>query len=216
MKSLSNLFSSFKSVMYKNYGENPGKMLVHTGVLGWILSSMAQVSAVMFNDKIPKEQKSFLIPQEIADAAINIISFYVVTSSFKNIASKLVSTGKLSTKSIRAHIERSGKNLSEYLGKIDTDIAKDFPEIKGEYKTFKNGVDVLASTVGSVISCNIITPVLRNEYAARKQKQIIAKMNGENKKQPVLKPNRSLSMEGYIKMASEKYPSSFYSSNLKI
>ena len=31
---MANLFSQFKSVMYKNYGENPGKMLVHTGVLG--------------------------------------------------------------------------------------------------------------------------------------------------------------------------------------
>ena len=76
----SNLFSKFKTTLYKNYGENPGNMLVHTGVLGWILSSLAQVSAVVFNDQIPKEQKSFLIPQEIADAAVNIISFYVITS----------------------------------------------------------------------------------------------------------------------------------------
>lgn len=36
MKSPASLFSDFKTVMYKNYGENPGKMLVHTGVLGWI------------------------------------------------------------------------------------------------------------------------------------------------------------------------------------
>ena len=77
---MANLFSNFKNMMYKNYGENPGTMLVHTGVLGWILSAMAQVSAVVFNDKISKEQKSFLIPQEIADAAINIISFYVINT----------------------------------------------------------------------------------------------------------------------------------------
>ena len=75
---MANLFSNFKSSLYKNYGENPGKMLVHTGVLGWILSSLAQVSAVVFNDKISPEQKSFLIPQEIADAGINIASFYLM------------------------------------------------------------------------------------------------------------------------------------------
>ena len=101
MKSLGKVFGDFKNILYKNYGENPGKMLVHTGVLGWILSSLAQVGAVVFNDKISTKQKTFLIPQEIADAAVNILSFYVVTSSVKNLASKLVSTGKLSTKNIR-------------------------------------------------------------------------------------------------------------------
>ena len=95
MKSPTELFSTFKTYIFKKYGENPGTMLVHTGALGWILSSMAQVSAVVVNDKISPEQKSFLIPQEIADAFINIVSFYVITSSFKNLASKLVSSGKI-------------------------------------------------------------------------------------------------------------------------
>ena len=203
---MANLFSQFKSVMYKNYGENPGKMLVHTGVLGWILSAMAQVSAVVFNDKISKEQKSFLIPQEMADAAINIISFYVITSSFKNLASKLVSTGKLSTIKIKNYINSKVKNPSEYIGNLNTNIEKDFPELKGDYKAFKNGVDVVASTVGSIISCNIVTPVLRNEYAAQKQREAIARMHGQDKKNEIPKTDK-ISMDSYIKMASMKYPS---------
>ena len=60
MFSPSKMWNGFKSYIYKNYGENPGSMLVHTGVLGWILSSMAQVYAVAFNNKISKEQKVFL------------------------------------------------------------------------------------------------------------------------------------------------------------
>ena len=79
-------FGAFKNIILEKYGEQPGKMLVHTGVLGWILSSLAQVGAVVFNDKISPEQKVFLIPQEIADAAVNIISFYVVTNSVKAVA----------------------------------------------------------------------------------------------------------------------------------
>ncbi len=210
---MANLFSNFKSVMYKNYGENPGKMLVHTGVLGWILSAMAQVSAVVFNDKISKEQKSFLIPQEIADAAINIVSYYVITSSFKNLASKLVSTGKLSTSKIRNYIKSKKVNPAEYIGKLNTNIEKDFPEIKGDYKAFKNGVDVVASTVGSIISCNIVTPILRNEYAAQKQKEAILRMHGkrqknENNDVKGLKQPSKLSMDNYIRIASMKYPSS--------
>ena len=208
MKSPANLFSDFKTVMYKNYGENPGKMLVHTGVLGWILSSLAQVSAVVFNDKISPEQKSFLIPQEIADAAINILSFYVITSSFKSAASKLVSTGKLTTKPIRDFLTKQGVNSNEHIGKLNFNIEKmaNFSDIKDNYKPFKNGVDVLASTVGSIISCNIVTPILRNQYASKKQKQTLAKMNKLDNGVELKSP-RGISMDAYLKMSANKYSS---------
>lgn len=39
------------------YSDDIGKMLVHTGVIGWILSSAAQVTAIVINDKLSKEQK---------------------------------------------------------------------------------------------------------------------------------------------------------------
>ena len=209
MKSPASLFSDFKNVMYKNYGENPGKMLVHTGVLGWILSSLAQVSAVVFNDKISPEQKTFLIPQEIADAGINIISFYVITSSFKNVASNLVSTGKLTTKPIKDFLTKHGVKSSEHIGKLGFNIEKmpNFKEIKEEYKTFKNGVDVVASTVGSIISCNIVTPILRNQYASKKQKQALAKMHNQTPNQPQLKAPKGISMDSYIQMSANKYSS---------
>ncbi len=208
MKSPANLFSDFKTVMYKNYGENPGKMLVHTGVLGWILSSLAQVSAVVFNDKISPEQKSFLIPQEIADAAINILSFYVITSSFKSAASKLVSTGKLTTKPIRDFLTKQGVNSNEHIGKLNFNIEKmaNFSDIKDNYKPFKNGVDVVASTVGSIISCNIVTPILRNQYASKKQKQTLAKMNKLDNGVELKSP-RGISMDAYLKMSANKYSS---------
>ena len=196
---MANLFSNFKSLLYKNYGENPGKMLVHTGVLGWILSSLAQVSAVVFNDKISPEQKSFLIPQEIADAGINIASFYLITSSFKNIASKLVSTGKLTTKGIKNALS---KEDVKKIGKLDFNIG-DLKNVPEDYKPFKNGVDVVASTIGSIISCNIVTPILRNQYASRKQKQTLERMyNGTQLTAP-----RGLSMAQYQKLSSIKYSS---------
>ena len=205
MANLSNAFSSFKTTLYKNYGENPGKTLVHTGVLGWILSSLAQVSAVVFNDKISPEQKSFLIPQEIADAAVNIISFYAITSSFKNLASKLVSTGKHTTKPIRKFLSDNG--LKDSIGKIDFNIEKlpQYDFIKSEYKPFKNGVDVVASTVGSIISCNIVTPIFRNRYASKKQKQTIAKMQSH---QPKMEAPRGISIADYQKLSAMKYSSS--------
>ncbi len=174
------MFGKFKAALYKNYGENPGTMLVHTGALGWLLSSLAQIFAVAVNDKISPEQKSFLIPQEFADAAINILSFYIVTSSFKNFASKLVSTGKLSTKSIRNALQKQNVSNS-VIGKLDFNIGK-LKNTPKDYKPFKNGVEVIASTIGSIASCNIITPLLRNEYAAVRQKEIVSKMRSQNEK----------------------------------
>lgn len=209
MKSPAQLFSDFKNVMYKNYGENPGKMLVHTGVLGWILSSLAQVSAVVFNDKISPEQKTFLIPQEVADAAVNIISFYVITSSFKNLASKLVSTGKLTTKPIKEFLAKHDVVSSGQIGKLDFNIEKlpDFKDIKSEYKGFKNGVDVIASTIGSIISCNIVTPILRNEYASRQQKKALARMHGNGAATDNIKFPGRISMDAYIRLSSSKFSS---------
>lgn len=201
MKYANSLFS--KSGLYERYGENPGKMLVHTGILGWFLSSLAQITAVIANDKISQEQKNFLIPQEAADGAINILSFYFITSSIKLLASKLVSCGKMSTKAIKTFLKNN--NIDNKIGKLDFNIEKlnNFQDIKGKYKPFKNGVDVIASTIGSIISCNIVTPVLRNEFASRRQKYLTEKM----KKNSDIKYPASISMDDYQKMAYSKYSS---------
>lgn len=211
-KTVANNWSHFKVHMLQNYGENPGNMLIHTGTLGWILSSLAQVGAVVFNDKISPEQKTFLIPQEIADAAINILSFYLLTNSLKKFGAKLVSTGKLRTKRIRSFLERN--ELMGKVGKLDFNIAEQdkFGPLADHYKSFRNGVDVVTSTVGSIISCNILTPILRNEYASKKQKKAIAHMQKyqtENIQHP-----KGISIADYQKLASIKF--SNQSAGLKI
>lgn len=204
-------FGAFKNIILEKYGEQPGKMLVHTGVLGWILSSLAQVGAVVFNDKISPEQKVFLIPQEIADAAVNIVSFYVVTNSVKTIASKLVKSGKLATPAILDYLKKTGIKIPKKkgdvspVGKWDFDITKlaNFDEIAPQFKSFKNGVDVGASMLGSIISCNLITPILRNEYAAQQQKNMLAKM--QNKSVKHLEAPRGISMAEYQRRAYAKH-----------
>jgi hypothetical protein len=45
---------------------------------------------------------------------------------------------------------------------------------------FKSGIDVGFTTLGSILSCNIITPILRNKIAANRQQDAIAKMNKKN------------------------------------
>ena len=213
MMNPSKLFANFKNTILTKYGPNPAKMLIYTGVLGWFLSSAAQVVAIAVNDKIPKEQKMFLIPQEIGDGAINVVSFFLVTSVIKNFASRLVSSGRLSSPKIREFLTESGINIKTKKGwKVlpDFDFSKfnienltNFYKIKDDYKSFKNGVDVIGMTAGSILSCNIITPVLRNKYAAQRQKKTLAEMN----RIPSNKVNypRGISMDTYQKYAAMKY-----------
>ena len=199
-KYASDFFMDMKNSLMRSFGEDPGKMLLHTGTLGWILSSLAQVMAVVLNDKIPKKQKTFLIPQEIADAGINICSFYIFTNSFTKLANKMVSTGKWRTPAIDAFLKKY--NLKKHIGSYDFNIKDlaNFDEIKSSYKAIASGNAIAASTIGSIISCNLVTPILRNKFAAHKQQQAIARM--EAAEQSAFVPQRGISLETFQRCAA--------------
>jgi len=169
--------------IYKNYSANPGKILVHAGVIGWVLSSAAQISAIIFNDKIPKEQKMFLIPQEFADACVNILSFYAVTRTFTAVATKLVKTGKWILPGVKKYLQKH--NLANNIGNPNFDIStvKMPYSLRKRYNWFNYGLDATATTIGSILSSNIITPVFRNLYASHRQQNNIAKINTTDKPQ---------------------------------
>lgn len=213
MKNLSNLvsesFMNIKNSLMRQFGEDPGKMLLHTGTLGWILSSLAQVSAVVFNDKIPKKQKSFLIPQEIADGCVNIASFYLFTNSFTKFANKMVSTGKWRTPAIDAFLKKY--NLKKHIGSVDFNIKElaNFDEIRSAYKAIASGNAIAASTIGSIISCNIVTPILRNKFAADRQQKAIARI--EQNETPRLCYPKGISLETF-----QRYAAAHSSNGMKI
>ena len=162
--------------VYTNFKKNTATMLVVTGTIGWGLSSLAQIGAVMFNPKIPKEQKSFLVPQEFLDAVVNIGSFFLVTQATKKIISKMASTGKIAPTKVREFLNKN-KVYGDQVGKLSLDLDEvlkhesKFP--KESYYGYKN----LATTVGtvgaSVLSSNIITPILRNTMASDIQKKYL-------------------------------------------
>lgn len=160
------------------YSDDIGKMLVHTGVIGWVLSSAAQVTAIVINDKLSKEQKMYMVPQELADAAVNIVSYYAISRTFKSVANKLVSTGKLLPETIRTFLKNS--SVADKVGTLGFDVVKNGhldSKMSTVYNKFYKGVDVIGTTLGSILSCNIVTPIIRNEIAANKQKKCIAKMD---------------------------------------
>lgn len=161
--------------------QKPGKMLLLVGVAGWVLSSLAQVTAVVINNKIPKDQKKFLIPQELADAGVNIASFFLITQWFTKHGENMVKSGKLITPAIKKGLEKfeveskigtKGFDITD-LDQIKETSSKFNKEFQTDYYKFADGVSFISSTLGSIISCNIITPILRNKIAANRQKASI-------------------------------------------
>ena len=80
---MKNPFNRILDWVAKNFRKDASKMIIATGVAGWTLSSLAQISAIVFNPKISNDKKSFLVPQEFADAAANIGSFFLITLMVK-------------------------------------------------------------------------------------------------------------------------------------
>ena len=186
-------------------GRNPDKIVVYTGVLGWVLSSLAQISAIAFNDKLKKEQKMFMIPQESADAVFNITSFFLITSTLTKLMGDLVKTGKWITKPVKDALIKNG--LESRIGDPNFNILKDCNlqyKAKRAYLLHKAGMAVIAANIGSVISCNIVTPIFRNMYAAKRQEKSIAKLNSKKQPQTTYAYYKAPSMNAFINNSSLK------------
>jgi len=201
--------------VYEHMAKNPGNMLLFTGTAGWVLSAIAQVIGLINNKKISNDQKKFLIPQELADAAVNIASFFFITKACTKIGDRLVTSGKLSTSYLRGKLKALKQD--SFIGKESFDISKlpqiinksnpDFdPEFSKKFFDFFDGIDFISSVVGSIISCNIITPFLRNKFAANRQKKALEKDKMQNNIEkpanltptsPVLPMQNKLSVNDY-------------------
>lgn len=189
---MANPLSSILNWVAEHFRKDPSKMLIWTGVAGWTLSSLAQIGAVLFNSELSKEQKSFLIPQEFADAAVNIGSFFLVTQFAKSTVSKLFSTGKFAPQSVRNYLVKNKKLYADKIGKLDFSLDKVlkqdrlFP--KDQYYACKNFGTTVATIGAGILSSNIITPVVRNQMAANMQKNYLNAKNNQPVKQIEKKP----------------------------
>lgn len=169
-----NFFKAPLEWIYENFKKNTAKMLVMTGTIGWGLSSAAQIGAVMFNPKIPREQKNFLVPQEVLDAVVNVGSFFLVTQMTKKVISKLASTGKIAPQKVRDFLNKNKDLYGDKVGKLSLDLDEvliNNPKFPTEsYYSYKNYVTTVGTVGASILASNIITPVLRNAGASDIQK----------------------------------------------
>ena len=174
---MKNPFKSVLNWIATHFRKDASKMLIWTGVASWSLSSLAQISAVLFNPKLDKEQKSFLIPQEFADAAVNIGSFFLITQVAKRSVSKLFSTGKFAPQKVRNYLNKNKDLYGKKVGKLDFDLdevlKKDHLFPKEEYWACKNFGTTIATVGAGILSSNIVTPIVRNNMASKMQKNYI-------------------------------------------
>ena len=218
------MFESVKEFFFNRYGYHPEKILVHMSVIGYILSSVAQMGAIIFNNKLTPEQKSYMLPQEAADGAINIATYLLISQSMNRFAKKLVSSGKLRTPKITEALKRTD-SFTKQEGKA---AVGDFnfstrqtlsnngeKDALNEYFGLRNGVSVIATLIGTILSSNIITPILRNKYASKKQQQVFDKHEQiynhffqKNKERLNLQAPMGITIDQYQNMAMRKYSSS--------
>ena len=186
---MSKPFQSILNWISRNFSNDASKMLIATGVAGWTISSIAQIGAILLNPKISDEKKSFLVPQEIADAAVNIGAFFLITQCSKNLMTKMCKTGKIASKKVREFLNKSPE-LKSKVGKIDFDIEKVLEKNNNlfeNYETYKSFVTTFTTVGAGIVSSNIITPIIRNNMAANMQKNYI--QNKQTYSQPTFKSN---------------------------
>ena len=64
---------------------------------------------------------------------------------------------------LRFGLDGNQRQTLEDIGKISTDISKNMQgDVLEEFKSFKSGISMITNTIGSIVSCNILTPILRN------------------------------------------------------
>lgn len=175
----------------KHFSDDPSGMLIITGVAGWTLSSAAQMCGILFNPKIEKEQKSYLLAQECADAAVNIGSFFLITQSAKSLVSNLFKTGKFAPKNVKEFIINNKEKLGDKIGKLNFNLEKvlenESSSLAHDYKVMKDFGTTAATITGGILASNLVTPVIRNNMATTMQKNYINYKKAEESKQPTFK-----------------------------
>lgn len=130
--------------VFNTYKDDTSKLLVHAATASWTLATIANTIGAATSKTIDPKQKKFIVPQEIADGALNIGLFVLITETLRRGAGKFADSGKIIFEGIKKGSEA--------------------------FNNRKGGLQVLASLVGAVVSSNILTPIIRGKIAAKTQK----------------------------------------------
>lgn len=179
-----NKFTSFCRKIFTKFCEqgvtDRATFIKNITVVGFVLSSIAQTTAIIFNEKIPTKEKKFLVPQEIADGMINATLFWIIASKAVNFGKSLILTKKILPKSLAPFM----KNYQPQGRDIYT-LKENFMKYLSSQTNSENlkladnvieGMGVVTGIAGAILTNNILTPILRNKLAGNFQQKEIEKM----------------------------------------
>lgn len=183
MKFVNRLWDSTKNYIFNKFRFEPGKGMMIATVVGFASASIAQSIAVAFNNKISNKEKKFLVPQELIDGAVNVVSCIIIMGVMIKCVTRLVERGKWTTHNIDKLIEQLPEAAKSQIGKPDSDLGQIFhdhatPELLEKfyplYNNFQLGTEMITSTVSSALAYSVLAPFVRNNVAAEFQKRAIA------------------------------------------
>lgn len=148
---------------------NNASFLFATAAIGWVLASAAQTFGILKSKELTKEDKKFLVPQEIMDGTANIAMYAAVTTNLMKAAEKSCMPGKNGKAPFISLKDASGKIL-------------DYSTNMAEYAKTGRNLKTGAAILGGIISTCILTPITRNAAAAFIKKQ------ADKKKDEVIVP----------------------------
>ena len=186
---------SYAEKIYRHLGKDSGNMIITTGVAGILFSTTAQTIAIFLNKKYSVSQKAFMIPQELAEGSIAACSLVLMSRPIKSLGIRYAKTGKILTKKMKNYLEK--QNLLHKRGEKDFDFSqsvkniidkieasdkfvkssleeqramtKEHTDILHEFNIVKDSTSAITTTVGSMLSTAIITPLIRNTLASHYQ-----------------------------------------------
>ena len=189
---------SIAEFVYRNFeAKGSGNMILLTTMAGIALSTIAQTIAIIANNKYSAPQKAFMIPQELTDGCITILSVLLITTPLQKLSHRSVNAGKIYSKEMGNYMKKHDLfnkrdietfNFADQVTKIIEKIKKSDEFIKSsnenkeamlkehnnilqDYDIFTDATSAIAATTGSIVSTAIVSPFIRN-YTASKYQQL--------------------------------------------
>ena len=195
-KLFTNAFNKTKDFIWEHTHKDAAKMLIAMGALGFVMSSLGQSFAIHINDKLDKKKKNFMLVQEASDGVVNIGLYLAITSGIWKLSDKILKHLGFVTQDTLNKVKANPKNINHVV----------------------SGGRIVTTMIASVVSCNIVTPIVRNLIAGKTRKFYEKKfqLNDNNlAATPTFKHSPEFkNLDGWAKKSiSEMYKTPIYYSN---
>ena len=155
----------------KQYVKDPALVTntITSGCFG--LFSVGQAVAISKSNKIPREQKDFLVPQSLAEGALRVGITFSLAQATKRAGELMLEKAKIMPKEIPQKLKNADALQKVVNPKVTTRVKSEMldvaPETINKITKFHKGLSLLSGTLlGTVLGLNVVTPFVRNKFAS--------------------------------------------------